>query len=231
MEHRSLIWGLDDGWMGDGISSLGDNLSSDNVTCGRQDVDTLVCRIGIACISFCLCLCICICLCLWLVIKYSHVTCGRQDVNTLVCRIGIACIPFCLCLCICICLCLWLVIRYSQVTCGGSKICSPWCTIGIARIPFITTWWAGGGGGPPAGLWNIIWHLKSHKLIVITPGTLFIVSMIILIIVVVNVIKERMWRGFDCYQVWWALDTPVILLLIPSNSNLNWIYPTYASSW
>ena len=23
MEHRSLIWGLDDGWMGDGISSLG----------------------------------------------------------------------------------------------------------------------------------------------------------------------------------------------------------------
>ena len=28
-----------------------------------------------------------------------------------------------------------------------------------------------------------------------------------------------------------APDTPVILLLIPSDSNLNWIYPTYASSW
>ena len=28
--------------MGDGISSLGDNLSSDTVTCGRQDVNTLV---------------------------------------------------------------------------------------------------------------------------------------------------------------------------------------------
>ena len=35
--------------------------------------------------------------------------------------------------------------------------------------------------------------------------------------------KERMWRGFDCYQVWWALDTPVILLLIPTNSNSNQI--------
>ena len=189
MEHRSLIWGLDDGWMGDGISSLGDNLSSDNVTCGRQDVNTLVCRIRIACISFC---------------------------------------P---CLSICICLCLWLVIRYSQVTCGGSKICSPWCTIGIARIPFITTWWAGGDPlpgcetlsvtsshtnwllSPPAPFSSSAWSSWSSSLWMWSLG------------------KERMWRGFDCYQVWWALDTPVILLLIPSNSNLNWIYPTYASSW
>ena len=94
MEHRSLIWGLDDGWMGDGISSLGDNLSSDNVRCGRQDVNTLVCRIGIACISFCLCLCICICLCLWLVIRYSQVTCGGSKICSPWCTIGIARIPF-----------------------------------------------------------------------------------------------------------------------------------------
>ena len=57
----------------------------------------------------------------------------------------------------------------------------------------------GGRLRPPAGLWNIICHLKSHKLIVITPGTLFIVSMIILIIVVVNVIT---WKGENVKRIW-----------------------------
>ena len=57
----------------------------------------------------------------------------------------------------------------------------------------------GGRGRPPAGLWNIICHHKSHKLIVITPGILFIVSMIILIIVVVNVIT---WKGENVKRIW-----------------------------
>ena len=56
MEHPSLIWGLVNQRWPDGISSLEEKLSSDNVRCGRGCYTTnqykVYSGIGIACIGF-----------------------------------------------------------------------------------------------------------------------------------------------------------------------------------
>ena len=188
MEHRSLIWGLDDGWMGDGISSLGTTCHQITSRVGGKMWTPWCVELELHAYHF-----VFVSVSVFVFVFVSDLSSG-----TLRSRV--------------------VGVRYVhpgvQLESHAYHLSQP-----------------GGRLRPPAGLWNIICRLKSHKLIVITFATPFIVSMIILVIVVVNVIKERMWRGFDCYQVWWALDTPVILLLIPSNSILNWIYPTYASSW
>ena len=183
MEHRSLIWGLDDGWMGDGISSLG-------TTCHQ-----ITSRVGGKMWTP------------WCVELKSHAY-HFVFVSVLV---------------------FVFVFDLSSGTLRSRVVGVRYVHPGVqleSHAYHLSQ--PGGRGGPPAGLWNIICHLKSHKLIVITPGTLFISSAWSSwssSLWMWSLGKERMWRGFDCYQVWWALDAPVILLLIPSNSNLNWIYP------